>query len=109
VSSQPEKAIEMRGPITLSIFIFLSLHSPKKAISNHLPPRVLPIINASPKSIPPPTLLFGWLLHRLIEQQPSKTGALPVFQIFDGRHFDAPNKGKTRSACKPGHLAPLLG
>ena len=56
-----------------------------------------------------PTANTVILLRRPIEQRPSKTGAPPVSQTFDGRHFNAPNKGKTRSKCKPGHLAPLLG
>ena len=58
---------------------------------------------------PPPTLSFGWLLHRPTEQQPSKTDAPPISQFFDGRHFGAPNKGTKRSARQPGRWASPLG
>jgi hypothetical protein len=106
IQKKPSKS-EAQSP---SLFLsFSSLHSPSKAMSNRPPLRVPPVIIASTTSIPPPTSSFGWLLCRTIEQRPSKTGAPPVSQIFDGRHFDAPNKGKTRSAREPGRPAPLLG
>ena len=63
VSSHPAKAIEIRGPISNSIFILSSLHSPPKAMSKRPPPRVPPVCIASPTPIPPPTPLFGWLLR----------------------------------------------
>jgi len=106
IQKKPSKS-EAPSP---SLFLFFSsLHSPPKAMSKRPPPRVPPVLIASPTSIPPPSTSFGWLLHRSNEQRPSKTGAPPVSQFFDGRHFDAPNKGKTRSAREPGRLAPLLG
>ncbi len=42
-------------------------------------------------------------------QQSSKTDAPPVSQIFDGRHFGAPNKGTKRSVRKPRRWVPPLG
>jgi len=73
------------------------------------PSHVLPIRIYSPKPPTPPKPLFGWLLRRSIEQRPSKTGAPPISQYFDGRHFGAPNKGTKRSAREPGRQAPPIG
>ena len=78
-------------------------------MSKRPPPRVPPVLIASPKSIPPPPPSFGWLLRRPNEQRPSKTGAPPVSQFFDGPHFGTPNMGTECSTRKPGRRAPLLG
>jgi hypothetical protein len=108
-SSHPAGGIKIRGPIALSIFISFSLYSPPKTTSWRPPLCVPPVWIFSPMPPPSPTLLFGWLLRLPVKWRPSKAGAPPVSQFFDGRHFDAPNKGKTRSAREPGRLAPLLG
>ncbi len=107
VSSHPEGAIELQGPIALSIFIFLPLYLRPKTMGTHPPPRVPPVRIASPTPPPPSAPSFGWLLHISIENQPPKTSAPPVSQFFHGCHFGAHNKGTKRSARKPGRRAPL--
>ena len=95
-------AIELRGPVALSIFfICRSFTRP--------PPRVPPVRIASPTHPPPPTPSFGWLLHISIKRQPPKTGTPPISQFFHGGHLGAQNKGTKRSVRKPGRRAPLLG
>ena len=96
----------MVRPLSLSIFVISFGDRP--TIKRH-PSRVPPVRIASPTPPPPPTLSFGWLLHRPTEQRPSKSGAPPLSQFVDGRHSGAPNKGTKRSARKPGRRAPLLG
>ncbi len=56
--------------------------------------------------LPLRTPSFGWLLHGPIEQRPSKTGATPISNIFDGCHFGTPNKGlnAVRRVREPGRL-----
>ena len=73
------------------------------------PPRVPPVRIASPKPPPPPTPSFGWLSRLFFKWRPPKTGAPPITQFVDGRHFGAPNKGTKRRAREPGRRAPLLG
>jgi hypothetical protein len=45
----------------------------------------------------------------IFKWRPPKTGAPPITQFINGRHFGAPNKGIERSAREPGRRAPLLG
>jgi len=87
----------------------LSLYSPPKTMIKPPPSHVLPIRIYSPKPPTPPKPLFGWLLRRSIEQRPSKTGAPPISQYFDGRHFGAPNKGTSCSGRELGHSVPAVG
>jgi hypothetical protein len=49
------------------------------------------------------------LLRLTFKWRPSKTGAPPIYQFFDGRNFGAPNKGIKRSAHEPSRRAPPLG
>ena len=58
---------------------------------------------------PPPKPSFGWLSRLIFKWRPPKTGAPPITQFVDGRHFGAPNKGIERSAREPGRRAPLIG
>ncbi len=57
---------------------------------------------------PPPPLnpLFVWLLRVPFKWQSPKTGAPPISQFVDGRHFGAPNKGIERSARESVRRAP---
>ncbi len=59
-------------------FFFLSLHSPPETMGERPPPRIPPMLIASPVPPPPPTPSIGWLLHISTERQPPKTGAPPV-------------------------------
>ena len=65
--------------------------------------------NRLSKAPPPPTPSFGWLSRFIFKWRPPKTGAPPISQFVDGRHFGAPNKGTKRRAREPGRRAPLLG
>ena len=106
IQQEPSK-FEAPSP-SLFLFFFRSIRRPKRRVDG-LPYAFHPIESFLQRPPPSPTLLFGWLLRLPVKWRPSKAGAPPVSQFFDGRHFDAPNKGKTRSARDPGCLAPLLG
>ena len=77
-SSHPAGAIEIWGPIALSIFISFLLYSPPKTTCWRPPLRVPPDRIFSPTPPPSPTLLFGWLLRLPVKWRPSKAGAPPV-------------------------------
>ena len=77
-SSHPAEAIKIRGPVALSILIFLShISSPKRTSKRSLP--CVPPGRVSSKMLPqPPTPSLVWLLRRAIEQRPFKAGAPPI-------------------------------
>jgi hypothetical protein len=104
-----QKPSKSDAPPPSLFYFFSSLHFPPDLMGKRSPPRVPPIRIASPLSPPPPNPSFGWLLHVRSKWRPPKTGALPISQFVDGRHFGAPNKGTKRCAHEPGRRAPLLG
>ena len=93
----------------LFLLFFPSLHSPPETMGKRPPPRVTPVRIASPVPLPPQTPSIGWLSCLPFKWRPPKTGAPPISQFVDGRHFGAPNKGIERSAREPGRRAPLIG
>jgi hypothetical protein len=80
-----------------------------KRWTNVLPHAFRPFESPLQSPPPPPTPSFGWLSRLFFKWRPPKTGAPPITQFVDGRHFGAPNKGIERSAREPGRRAPLLG
>ncbi len=93
----------------LYFLFFSSLHLPPDSMGKRPPPRVSPIRIASPTPHPPSNPSFGWLSRLIFKWRPPKTGAPPISQFVDGRHFGAPNKGTKRRAREPGRRAPLIG
>ena len=81
----------------------------QKRWANVLPHALRPFESPLQSPPPPPTPSFGWLSRFSFKWRPPKTGAPPITQFVDGRHFGAPNKGIERSAREPGRRAPLLG
>jgi hypothetical protein len=77
--------------------------------TNVLPHAFRPFESPLQSPPPPPTPSFGWLSRLFFKWRPPKTGAPPITQFVDGRHFGAPNKGTKRRAREPGRRAPLLG
>ena len=91
-SAHLAEAIEIQGPVALSIF-FSTLKSPPITTHKRPPHTFLPG-RVSYRTPPlPMTPSFCSLLCRPNERRPSKTGAPPISHFFDGRLFGAPNKG----------------
>ena len=107
-SSRSHQNLRPNHPLYFLFFIAL-LNLPPKTMSKPPPPRVPPVRISSPTPCTPPTPLFGWLLCRSIEQRASKTSALPISQLFDGRHFVAQNKVTDMGEPNPSRRSPLLG
>ena len=101
-SSYAAGAIEIRGPIALSIFIFLCLNSPPKTMGKHPPPRVPPVRIASPKLPPPPTPSFGWLSRFPLEWRPPKTGAPPTLNSSMGAILAPQTNASKAARASPG-------
>jgi hypothetical protein len=108
-SSHAAGAIEIRGPIALSIFIFFVPQFATRNDGQTSSPTRSARSNRLSEAPPPPKPSFGWLSRLIFKWRPPKTGAPPITQFVDGRHFGAPNKGIERSAREPGRRAPLLG
>jgi hypothetical protein len=106
-SAHLAEAIEIQGPIALSIF-FSTLKSPPITTHKRPPHTFLPGRVSYQTPPLPTTPSFCSLLCRPNERWPSKTGAPPISHFFDGRHFGAPNKRICSSARKPGRQAPVL-
>ncbi len=95
------KAIRSEGSVARSIFILLLFYSTTLLVvkegQTHTPPPGVPpggILLSKAPNHHGGHLLLCWLLCISIERQlPPKTGAPPISQFFDGRHFGTPNKG----------------
>ncbi len=93
----------------LNFLFFLSLHSPPETMGERPPPRIPPVLIASPVPPPPPTPSIGWLLHISTKRQPPKTGAPPVSYFSMGAISASktwgPNAAGTRPAAGRLHQA----
>jgi hypothetical protein len=52
---------------------------------------------------PPPTLSFGWMLHKIIEWWPPKADTLSLSLFFYRLHFGTPMKDRRAARAHPTH------
>ena len=97
---QQEPSKSMSPPPSLFFLFLRSICHPKRW-ANVLPHAFRPF--ESPlQSPPPPTPSFRWLSRFIFNWRPPKTGAPPITQFVDGRHFGALTRVPNAARASPG-------